>query len=343
MATYVICKNRQSRKVELAVCLTNCKEQLLCDNFNEVPRETILAAARRLGLMSEATESEPVINVEEEAGAEKEEPLRDISGEPLCDPRGGDSSEDTDVKGDPIERPPTVLSEGKAQLLYQQVLSLKAEIEVRWFELGRILEEIFEGRHFIELGYAKWKDFCEMALGPLELKYRAIDYLRMTRKKCDEVGIGREIAGEIGWSRLKEIIPIVTKKNKDHWIDVARKKGTTVQVLNAKVRVARGKITEEESKVLPEKMFFSLFKEQKENVERTLELAGRMTGSESRGYQLEMVCADFRGTYESPDGEFSKGRIISGLLGRIEAVMRVKFTCEAVDVETGEILVGSGT
>jgi hypothetical protein len=310
MATYVICKNRQDRKVDLEVCLTTCKTQFECDNFNEVVNKS----------KTEQTEKP----AEEKELQPKTAKVQE--------------SDDTDVKGEIIERPPTVPSDGKAQQLYQQVLSLKAEIEVRWFELGKILEEIFEGRHYINLGYATWKDFREGALGPLELGWRAIDYLRMTWKKCDEVGIGREIAGEIGWSRLKEIVPVVTKKNRDHWIDVARRKETTVQVLNAKVRVARGKITEKEAEKLPSRLFFSLYEEQLENVERTLELAGRMTGSDSRGYQLEMVCADFRGSYESPDGEFLKGRIISDLLRRIEAVMKVKFKVEAVDVETGEII-----
>jgi hypothetical protein len=338
MATYVICKNRQDRKVELAVCLTNCKAQFECDNFNEVPREITLAAAEKLGLVPEGfvapyqLKSETVINVDEqtEEPAEKEEVE---SNTPQVQ-----ESDDTDVRREIIERPPAVPSVSKAQQLYEQVLSLKAEIEVRWFDLGKILEEIFEGRHYIDLGYTNWKDFCEVALGPLELKWRAIDYLRMTRKKCDEVGIGREIAGEIGWSRLKEIGPVVTKKNRDHWIDVARNKKTTVHMLWGKVQVALGRKTEKEVEILPEKISFPLFKEQKENVERALELAGRMTNSDKRGNQLEMVCAEFRGTYESEDAEFSKARIITGLLGRIQAVMKVKFIGDVVD-ETGEILV----
>jgi hypothetical protein len=36
--------------------------------------------------------------------------------------------------------------------------------------------------------------------------------------KCEEVGIEKEIAGQIGWAKLKEIVPVVTEKNKDHWI-----------------------------------------------------------------------------------------------------------------------------
>lgn len=310
MHSFVICPLRDSKKIDLEICLAGCASQWQCDPFNRAMCKTRAKEAEKgIG------EPEPAFTTS------KEQP------------------EDADVTEKITEGMPAVLSSNKAEELYKQVLALKKEIEVRWFELGKILEEIFEGHHYINLGYANWKDFCEVALVPLDLKWRAIDYLRMTRKKCDEVGIGKEIAGEIGWSRLKEIVPVITKKNKDQWIDVARKPEMTVQVLNAKVRVARGKITEEESKILAEKMFFSLFKDQKDSVERTLELACRMTGSDSRGSQLEIVCVEFRATYESEDGGFSKKKIVSDLLNRIEAVMRVKLGGEVIDVETGEVLV----
>jgi len=256
-------------------------------------------------------------------------------------PEVQEESADTDVRQEIIERQAEIPPIGKAQLLYQQVLSLKAEIEVRWFELGKILEEIFKGRHYIPLGYTTWRDFCEMGLGPLELKPRAIDYLRMTRKKCDELDIGKEIAGEIGWSKLKEIIPVVTEKNKDQWLDVARQKETTVQTLNAKVRVARGKITEEESKVLPEKMFFSVFKEQKEIVELALDVAGRVDGSDKKGHLLaDVIAPSFLAEYPPELEAGSKAKMVAKLLGRFEGAFKVMFEGEVIDGETGEILVG---
>lgn len=309
MSTYIICKNQQDRKVPLEVCQTKCKAQWDCEPFNKMMFDK---------------------NMEEQA----EKP---VEGMMIGDPE--EKNDDTDVRREIIERPPMVPSDGKAQQLYQRALSLKAEIEVRWFELGKILEEIKKGRHYIDLGYTTWKDFCEVALAPLELRWRAVDYLITTTMKCEEVGIKKEVAGQIGWTKLSQMVPVLTKENKNEWIKKAQRKGVTVQILNTQVRIAQGKITEKEAEILPEKMFFSLFKEQKENVERTLELAYRMTGSDKRGNQLEMVCAEFRGTYESEDGEFSKKKIVSDLLNRIGVVIRVKFVGEVIDVETGEILV----
>lgn len=311
MHSFVICPLRDSKKIDLEICLAGCASQWQCDPFNRAMCKT---RAKEKGI----EEPKPA------STTPKEQP------------------EDADVTEKITEGVPAVLSRNKAEELYKQVLALKTEIEVRWFELGKILQEIFEGRHYIDLGYTIWKDFCEVALGPLELGWRAIDYLRMTRKKCDEVGIGREIAGEIGWSRLKEIIPVVTRKNRDHWIDVARRKETTVQVLNAKVRVARGKITEEESKIIPEKMLFALFKEQKEIVELALDVAGKVAASDKNGFLLaDVICPSFLAEYPVGAEVGKRPEMIARLLGRFEAAFKVKFAGEVMDLETGEILVES--
>jgi len=312
MDSYVICPERDSKKVNLAVCLKNCEHQFQCNNFNEL-----------------------MFKMKGEQTAEKEE-VKPNTAEVQ------EQSDDTDVRQEIIERPPAIPSDGKAQRLYQQVLFLKAEIEVRWFELGKILQEIFEGQHYKGLGYTSWRDFCEVALGPLELRWRTADYLRTTVMKCKEVGIKKEIAGQIGWSKLKEIVPVVTEKNKDEWIKKAKKKGVTVQILNAQVRVARGKITEEESKVLPEKMFFPLFKEQKEIVELALDVAGHVVASDKKGFLLsDVICPSFLAEYPVGGEVRSRPEMIVKFLERFGAAFKVKFVGEVVDLETGEILVES--
>ena len=309
MSTYIICKNQQDRKVPLEVCQTKCKAQWDCEPFNKIMFDK---------------------NMEEQV----EKP---VEGMMIGDPE--EESDDTDVRQEIIERPlATVPLNGKAQSLYQQVLFLKAEIEVRWFELGKILQEIFDHKYYRDLGFETWKNFVFEDLEPLGMKWRTADYLRMTVMKCEEVGIKKEVAGQIGWSKLKEIVPVVTKKNKDGWIKEANQK--TVQSLNAAVRVALGKITEEESKVLPEKVFFSLFKEQKQLVELSLEVAGRVSRSDKKGHLLaDVICPSFLAEYPVGAEEGSRPEIIVRLLGRFEAAFKVKFTGEVVDVETGEILV----
>jgi hypothetical protein len=311
MDSYIICPKRDSKKVAMAVCLKPCEHQWTCNSFNMAV-----------------------------AGIKEEEPQKPVEEIKSTIPEK--QSEDTDVEEKITEQVPVMPAHSKAEKLYKQVLVLKSEIETRWFELGKILQEIFEGKYYRDLGYTTWKEFCMVALGPLDLKWRAADYLRMTRKKCDEVGIGSKIAGEIGWGKLKEIVPIVTKVNKDQWIDFARKKETTVHTLWGKVQVALGKKTPKEIEVLTKKKIFHLFPEQEPIVELALEVAGRVSNSDKEGYLLsDIICPSFLSEYPVGAKVGSRPEIIVRLLGRFEAAFKVKFVGEVIDGETGEILVGA--
>jgi hypothetical protein len=134
------------------------------------------------------------------------------------------------------------------------------------------------------------------------------------------------------------LLPVVNSQNVGYWLSVAKDKKVSVTVLNNMVKFALGKISKEEADKVPQLFSFRLYKEQLENVERALELARRLTGSDSRAYQLEMIAAEFRATYESDDG-MSKDKLVGGLLGKIGAVLHVKFVGEVVDEGTGEVLI----
>jgi hypothetical protein len=105
------------------------------------------------------------------------------------------------------------------------------------------------------------------------------------------------------------------------------------------VRLALGKITEKEAETLPTQLAFRLYPAQLENIERTLELARRMTGSESRSYHLEMICAEFRSTYENAEEEYPKAKLVNNLLSRIGQLLNVSFKGEVIDVATGEVVI----
>ncbi len=341
MGSFLICpetKNQSRKSIE--ICLLHCEKHTDCDSlrrFRKDHLEDLKAAMGQCKIpLSHLKEMEAVIDVEEDAPDATVETQERVNAEPIAVIVPNDHADDTDAGSLSLEVSIAPPARGRAQRLYNQILSLKAEIEVRWFELGKILEEMFESRLYRELGYETWKEFCGAALEPLiDLKGRAIDYLRVTRLKCDEVGIDSKVAGEIGWTKLSQMTPVLTKENKGHWIKVAKKKGMTIPVLNAKVRVALGRITEKEAEVLPEKMMFVLFKEQKENIERALDLAEHVTGSSSRGYLLEIMAIEFQSTYGT--GTNNKTDVVRLLIPRIEDSMKLKIG-NIVDCETGKVL-----
>jgi hypothetical protein len=132
----------------------------------------------------------------------------------------------------------------------------------------------------------------------------------------------------------------VNASNVAYWLGVAKGKKVSVQVLNSMVKYALGKITKEEADKVPQVVAFRLYEEQVQNVERALEISRRLTGSDSRSYQLEMICAEFRATYESDDG-MAKEKVVAGLLNKIGAIMKVNFVGEVTDINTGEIIISN--
>lgn len=163
MGNYVICPDRDGKKVSLEVCVRKCELKDICEKYLEATTKA----------------KEPEVENLETPTAQAED--SDVKPEEASDPGKGQAK---------ILNPPAVPTK-RAKELYDKVLSLKSQIEVKWFQLGKVLEEIFEGKHYISLGYHTWKHFCEEALKPLDLKWRAADYLRTTRLKCDEIGSKR--------------------------------------------------------------------------------------------------------------------------------------------------------
>jgi len=262
--------------------------------------------------------------------AEDVELVINKDGKPL-EPEIVESSEELKEKASSVLQP-----SGEAARLYDRILSIRTEIEVRFFEMGQILSQIFANRYYLDYGYQDWKSFCA---GTLDMSWRTATYLRDIYVKMSKLEIPESECAQIGWSKLAQILPVIkNKKDAKLWLKKAGEPGMTTEALNTEVRLARGKITKEEAEKLPTKIFFSLYEDQLENVERALELAKRMTGSESRSYWLEMICAEFRITYESIEVEYSKSKLASELLGKIENLLRVKFKGEIVDADTEEII-----
>jgi hypothetical protein len=299
MSGWVVCPKRGEKKVSLEVCLGVCETRDECDEFREVPEGEINAALTKMGKMPVPTD-----------GVE----IEGVVVEPEIEP-----------KKDPEE----------ASKLIAKAMFIKDDIEGKFWELGEVLFVIFGKQYYVDAGYKDWRDFCNSVL---DIKWRTATYLKDIYAKFSPLGTDEAERKGIGWAKLKELLPIVNSQNVKYWLGVAKEKKVSVQVLNNMVKFALGKISKEEADKVPQVFAFRLYEEQLENVERALELARKLTGSDSRAYQLEMVCAEFRATYESEEG-IPKPKLVFALLRKIEAIMKVRFEGEIIDEGTGEIIV----
>lgn len=292
----VTCPKRGNRMVDLTVCVGICDFRDDCEEFKAVPELEIEEAVRKNSNLPEPA-IEGIIEPEvfEEDDEEKEDAGR----------------------------------------LLTKALSLRSEIELKFWELGEVLYHIFQNQYFLEYGYPNWKDFCSQVL---DIKWRTATYLKDIYGKFTSLGVkGEEIAG-VGWVKLKELLPIIDKKNVREWIKVAKDKNISLVQLNARVKYALGKISKEEAERPPRTIGFKLYEEQLESVKRALEIAKRMTGSENYGYLLEMICAEFLITYDTVGENESRLEISKRILSRMEKAFSIEFKGEIIDVRTGEFV-----
>lgn len=304
MSGYVVCPKRGESKVALEVCLLVCETHEDCDELKEVPEAELNAALAKANKMPIHTSGEEFV----------------IDGVIV-------SPGESEIKKgkDPEE----------AGKLIAKAMFIKDDIEGKFWELGEVLYVIFSKQYYVDAGYHDWREFCNAVL---DIKWRTATYLKDIYGKFSPLDVDEAERKGIGWTKLKELLPIVNASNVAHWLGVAKERKVSVQVLNSMVKYALGKITKEEAEKIPQVVAFRLYEEQVKNVERALEISRRLTGSDSRSYQLEMIAVEFRATYESDDG-MEKEKVVAGLLGKIGAIMKVNFIGEVIDAGTGEVLI----
>ena len=344
MSNFITCSNRGDRRVDLAVCLKRCESRSDCSNLKTVPRETLLEAAKKAGIPAKALgELEAVIDVERES---EESPVKTELSSTDCGKNfkssrndNGNRSECADVSDNlPIKAEVVNPGDGKAKKameLYERLLILKKDVGTKLVEMGELLNEFYDQKYYIDVGYKDWNQFCEEAL---DFTARWVLDIRKIAFKKNELNLSDRDVAEVGVKKMAQLVPVMTNRREaDRWMNEAKKPGMTTERLVSRVRHARGRITKDEADKVPIMYHLQVYEEDRETVERAFELAAEVTLSDSRGVQFVGICQEFRQTYEHESGDFDRKRIVTGMVKRIEGMFKVKIG-EIVDAETGEIL-----
>lgn len=207
-----------------------------------------------------------------------------------------------------VEAPP-VLSEGKLATIVHEIQELdyehaKSDLKtllenegLNDFRLGGILVRYQISNEWWE-GCSTFREFVETKLN---LTYRKVMYLIGIYKCLVENDIEWSKVQMIGWTRLKELVPVLTKENQDEWIAKA-KVLTTLQLIDA-VRDAlkKGKTegsdgTEGETTTSTvTTLTFKVHADQKETVRTALDKAKEELDTEYDTVALEGICTAFLG------------------------------------------------
>ena len=163
----------------------------------------------------------------------------------------------------------------------------EAERDTRFVELGRYLCEVRAGQYWRVERLASFDDFLERRFP--ESRRKA--YYLMSIHENLPPQARRELK-EVGWTKGVELAKVARRDGQHFdcatWLHKAREMPKE-QFKQEVEKELTGKETEPS-----EIVYFKLYKSQVPVVEQAIETAALMLGSDkSRGYCLEMICADF--------------------------------------------------
>jgi hypothetical protein len=161
------------------------------------------------------------------------------------------------------------------------------ERDLRFVDLGRYLCEVRAGQYWRLEKMKSFDDFLEKRFPDSRRKayYLMAIHENLTR-------VPKQQLREIGWTKARELAKVARREGQRFesapWVHKARE--LPKEEFKREVeRHLTGRNME-----ASELLYFRLFKSQQAVIEQALETASLMLGSDkSRGYCLEMICADF--------------------------------------------------
>jgi hypothetical protein len=161
------------------------------------------------------------------------------------------------------------------------------EKDVRFVDLGRYLCEVRAGQYWRLENLKSFDEFLEKRFP--ESRRKAY-YLMAIHENLTSIPKSR--LREVGWSKAAEMAKVARRDGQTFDCATWLHKANELPKEEFKREVERH-LTGHETEPW-ELIYFKLFKSQLPVIEQALETAARILGSEkSRGYILEMICADF--------------------------------------------------
>jgi len=163
----------------------------------------------------------------------------------------------------------------------------EAERDTRFVELGRYLCEVRAGQYWRLEDLHSFDEFLERRFPDS----RRTAYYLMSIHEHLPPQMRRELK-QVGWTKAAELTKVARSDGKDFDCAAWMHKARSLPRDEFKREVDRH-LTGKESEPT-EIVYFKLYKSQIPVIEQAIETAGLMLGTDkSRGYCLEMICADF--------------------------------------------------
>jgi hypothetical protein len=182
------------------------------------------------------------------------------------------------------------------------VVQLCEGAEFTFFKLGGVLSVIQANGWYAP--YGSFKDYVETERG---INYRTARYWISIYNGIVESGVPWVKVKHLGWTKLKEIVPVLTLDNVDHWVAVAEKQTTLQLIETVKKAQLPGEMSEAdgEAKTVTTKTF-KVHDDQRATIEAALAKCREIAQTQVDTVALEYICLDYLNGFQG------KGTVGSG-------------------------------
>jgi len=184
------------------------------------------------------------------------------------------------------------MGKGKALKLAKDLLD---SVDKTYFYFGGVMAKIQENGWFEEAGHETFKDFVTVEMG---IKYRKVMYFIELYNFLTTAHIPYEKVKGLGWTKLKEIAPVMNEDNVDALVQKALGMNT-LQLIDEVKLIKQGEVKadakETSSNPIKSKVF-KLHTDQREIVDEAIDKAKEAIGTEHDAVALEKICLEYLNT-----------------------------------------------
>lgn len=177
---------------------------------------------------------------------------------------------------------------------FSEVRTLSDNVDYTYFRLGGVLA-VIQGNSdwWKDTGAETFRQFIE---GHFGIHYRKAMYLISIYAALVESGVPFEKLSGLGWSKVKELTPVITLDNVDEWVE--RAQTMTVLQLNEAVKQAKMGTLAKTDETPGESTGVTTFTakvhpDQKATIEQAIEQAMKEADTEFKGVALEAICLNY--------------------------------------------------
>ncbi len=283
------------------------KKEWLNKEFGEEPAAPAAEAATEEDVPFQPTEEAAAQVVSDTSGKDtvvgKGDQGAEVTPGPATKPKASKSkavAKDSSKTGEVL--PPDLISAVAGELenlketeARKLVTELREGSDFGFFKLGGVLS-VIQSNNWIE-PHGSFKDFVEAEHG---LNYRRAMYWIGIYNGLVNSGIPWEAVKSLGWTKLKEIVPVLTKDNVKQWVKTAEKQTTLQLIETVKSDIANQQQKQIGSEAQPSSgpvttKTFKVHPDQKKTIDEALTRAKASGNTAFDTVALEYICLDYLG------------------------------------------------